>query len=362
MTTTPAEGPDVMLDVNVRVALRHFVLDCALNVDPGSAVAVVGASGAGKTTLLRSIAGLERAEQGRITCDSSVWFDSIRGVFVQPQRRSCGVVFAEYALFGHMSAIDNVAFGLRARGESGKAALDGATHLLNLVGIDRLARRRAAALSSGEKQRVAIARALAISPQVLLLDEPLAAVDVEQRPALRQTLIRVISDSRMAAVIVTHDPVEAMLFAPQLVVLERGSVVQRGSASDLRERPRSSYVAAFAGVNLFRGIAQAKPGGISLVRVNGADFTVLGAWSGDVALVIDPDAIVLSDAIPDSSARNHLSGAVSHVVPDGNAIRVTVASSPPVVARVTSQSVEQLEIAPGRQVVATFKASEVRVH
>lgn len=351
-----------MLDANVQAAVGRFALACELRVELGRTVALVGASGAGKTSLLRTIAGLLRIQRGRIACGDECWFDSERNIFVPPQARSCGFVFAEYALFGHLSALENVAFGLRAVGSKRSFAHERAREVMDGFGILSLADRTAASLSSGEMQRVAIARALAPLPAVVLLDEPLSAIDVERRPPVRDALLRYIADSGAAAVVVTHDPVEAMLFAEQLIVLEHGAVVQRGSASELRERPRSSYVAAFSDVNLYQGMAHPEAGGVSVVEVNGAALTILGSWTGHVAIVVDPDSVVLSKTRPASSARNCLMGPVMYAVPDGSAVRVSVASSPPIVARITSQSAADLEIRPAAQVVATFKASEVRVH
>ncbi len=357
-----ATGLKSMLQVDVQAAIGRFALACDLRVEAGHAVALVGASGAGKTSALRAIAGLVRPQRGSILYGKECWSDSERHIFVPPQGRSCGFVFAEYALFGHLTAFENVAFGMRACGTARSFARTRARELMERFGVLPLAGRAAASLSSGEMQRVAIARALATSPAVLLLDEPLSAIDVERRPPVREALLRHIVDSGTATVVVTHDPVEAMLFADQLIVLERGAVVQRGSASELRERPRSSYVAAFSGVNLYQGTAHPEAGGVSIVQINGTPLTILGSWTGHVAVVIDPDSIVLSKARPDSSARNCLIGPVIHAFPDGSAVRVSIASSPPIVARITSQSAADLEIKPGADVVATFKASEMRVH
>ncbi len=351
-----------MLQVDIQSALGRFALACDLQLGPGQVVALVGASGAGKTSTLRAIAGLLQPQRGRISHDDECWFDSECHIFVPPQGRSCGFVFAEYALFSHLSALENVAFGLRACGSARSFAHRRARELMERFGILSLADRKAVSLSSGEMQRVALARALATSPAVLLLDEPLSAIDVERRTPVREALLDHIAQSGTEAVVVTHDPVEAMLFADQLIVLERGTVVQRGSASHLRERPRSSYVAAFSGVNLFTGTAHPEADGVSVVQINGTPLTVLGNWTGHVAVVIDPDSVVLSKTRPDSSARNCLIGPVMHAFPDGGAVRVSIASSPPIVARITSQSAADLDIKPGADVVATFKASELRVH
>lgn len=351
-----------MLAVDVQARVGRFDLACELAVEPGKTVALVGASGAGKTTVLRAVAGLVRPLAGRISCDDACWFDAARGIFLMPQARSCGMVFAEYALFDHMSAIENVSFGLRALGVARAQARARARELMKIFGVEHLEQRRAATLSSGEMQRVAIARALATSPHVLLLDEPLSAVDVERRAPIRASILRVIAEQKVATIVVTHDPIEAVLFARDLIVMENGRVVQRGQAPELRARPRSSYVAAFAGVNLYEGIAQPETGGISTVGVNGSRLTVIGRWEGRVALVVDPDAVVLSTERPASSARNCLAGPVAHAYADGNAVRVSIASSPPIVARISQQSASELNVKPNQFLYASFKAGEVRVH
>jgi molybdate transport system ATP-binding protein len=350
-----------MLEADVGARIGSFELACDLAVESGKTIALVGESGAGKTSMLRAIAGLLHPGFGRIACNGEVWFDSQSHVFLSPQRRNCGMVFAEYALFGRMSALENVLFGLRAVGDR-KRARQRAQELMDLLGIGQLASRRASLLSSGEQQRVALARALAIPPAVLLLDEPFSAIDVERRAPVREALLRFVADSGAAAVIVTHEPIEAMLFAQQLVVLQRGAVVQRGTADELRYLPRTSYIATFFGINFYQGEARAQEGGTSIIEVNDARFTVMGSWSGRVALVVEPDAVVLSKTRPDSSARNVLAGPVTEVGPEGNGMRVVIASHPRIVARVTRQSISELGIQPGENIVASFKAGEVTVH
>jgi molybdate transport system ATP-binding protein len=350
----------LIVDFDARAG--SFSVSCRFDVGPGSAIALIGTSGAGKTTVLRAIAGLLKPERGRIAFEEELWFDAESRAWVTPQSRDCAMVFAEYALFGHMSVVENVAFGLRASGCPGRVAVRTATQALDLVGVASLAPRKASSLSSGEAQRVAIARALAMEPLVLLLDEPFSAIDVERRPPVRDSLQRRIAQAGIATVLVTHDPVEAMLFSDTIVVMEAGAVVQRGTPAELRERPLTSYVAAFAGVNLYRGIARPLADGVSEVDVSGATLVITGGASGPVALVIDPDSVLLSRTRPESSARNSLEGPVIGVLPDGAAMRVNIASVPPIVARVTKKSVDELGIVVGAHVYATFKASEVRVH
>jgi len=351
-----------MLEVDLETRAGAVSVSCCFEVSSGSAVAIVGASGAGKTTVLRTIAGLVHPQRGRVACERETWFDAQQHIDVPPQKRDCAFVFAEYALFGHMSVLENVAFGLRARGYAAKSARKKSLDVLELIGVASIGPRLARSLSSGEAQRVAIARALALEARVLLLDEPLSAIDVERRPPIREVLRQKIAQAGIATVLVTHEPIEAILFSDMLIVMEAGAVVQRGSSAELRARPLTSYVAAFTGVNLYRGVAHPLANGVSEVEVPGARLVIVGQASGPVALVIDPDAVVLSPARPESSARNTLHGDVASVVPDGAAVRVSVASTHPIVARITKQSADELGIAPGAAVYATFKASEVRVH
>ncbi|MDQ6767700.1 MAG: ABC transporter ATP-binding protein [Candidatus Eremiobacteraeota bacterium] len=350
-----------MLHVDIAARAGSLPVSCSFAVPSANTIALVGASGAGKTTVLRAIAGLIRPQLGRIVHHERVWFDADRRIFVPAQHRDCAMVFADHALFAHMNVIENVAFGPHALGQRREAAKK-AQHALELVGVAELGSRRASSLSSGEAQRVAIARALAVQPRVLLLDEPLSAIDVERRSPIRLALQRVIAQHSMCAVLVTHDPVEAMLFSETLVVMEGGAVVQRGSATELRERPRTSYVAAFAGVNLYRGSARPLADGVSAVEVAGTTMTIVGSATGPISLVVDPESVVLSQAPTATSARNLLHGSVASVVPDGASLRVSIASVPPITARITKTAADELGIVPGANVYATFKASEVRVH
>jgi len=352
----------VTLGVDLDARIGGFTVACRFALPPGCTIAIVGKSGAGTTSVLRCVAGLVRPQRGRIVCDDAVWFDADSRTWVPPRDRDCTLVFAEHALFGHMSVLENAAFGLRASGQPKSLALSRGLEALERLGVADLRARRAGTLSSGEAQRVAIARALSLRPRVLLLDEPFANIDVERRPPVREAVRAAIAQHAMAAVLVSHDPVEAALFSDQLLVMEAGAVVQRGSPAQLRERPLTSYVAAFAGVNLYRGTATPASGGVSTVEVGASSFVIPGSVSGPVALVIDPDAVVVSHEPATSSARNALFGPIAAVVPDGASLRLSIASDPPIVARITKRSVDELGLAPGVAVHASFKASEVRVH
>lgn len=359
MSSNGPLGPFLSADVTLRRG--DWELDFALDVERGETIAIVGESGAGKTTALRCLAGLERPQRGSIRAGGATWMDTQRHAFVPAQRRDVAMVFQRYALFAHMSALDNAAFGPLAAGLSAAESRREAMHALDVVGAAHLRERRASSLSGGEEQRVALARAVALHPAVLLLDEPLAALDVRLRPVVREALRRAITETGAATVLVTHEPAEAMVFAERFVVIENGKAVQRGTLADLRERPASEYVASFAGTNLYRGIAMPAADGTSVVRVGQVDFVVRGEWSGPVAILVDPDAVTLSREAPLTSARNHINGPVERIVADRGALLVHIAAVPPIVARVTAQAVADLHIELGQRLHATFKAGEVRV-
>lgn len=339
-----------------------FAISARFDVARERTLALVGESGAGKTTVLRLIAGLVRPRRGRIVCDSHLWFDAATATFVPSHRRGIGMTFSGGALFGEMTVIDNVMFGPRAAGWRMDQARARALEVLELIGAADLFDRRAATLSAGETQRVALARAIALRPDVLLLDEPLSSIDVHARAGLRTALRAAVRATGSSTVLVTHEPAEALLMADEIAVLENGRIVQQGSGSDLRRAPATAYVAAFAGVNLFTGTARALDDGTSEVMVEGAAFVIYGSWAGPVALVVDPDAVTLArEEAGATSARNHLRGPVDAIVPDGGAVRVSIASVPPIVARITAASAAALSLALGVAVYATFKAGEARV-
>ncbi|HEY5095516.1 MAG TPA: ABC transporter ATP-binding protein [Candidatus Eremiobacteraceae bacterium] len=350
------------MDLSIDIASdAPFAIDARFDVARGRTLALVGESGAGKTTVLRLIAGFARPDRGRIRCGDSVWFDAASRIFAEPHTRSIGMTFSRGALFGEMTALENVMFGPRAAGWRLDEARARGVEALDLTGAASLSARRAATLSAGETQRVALARAIALRPEVLLLDEPLSSVDVHARAGLRAALSAAVRATGAATVLVTHDPAEALLLADGIAVLEGGRIVQQGSGEDLRRAPATPYVAAFAGVNLFTGTARALDDGTSEVAVGQAIFVVHGAWTGAVALVVDPDAVTLSRDERATSARNRLSGLVDLMSPDGSAVRVGIASVPPIVARITAASAAALELAPGVHLYASFKAGEARV-
>ena len=345
------------LAASIRVRLGALELRVDLQVDPGEVVAVLGPNGAGKTTLLRALAGLVPLTTGRITVDDQVLEDTASGISLPPERRPIGVVFQDYLLFPHLTALDNVAFGLRCHGRSRREARACAHAWLERMGLDDHAMVKPAALSGGQAQRVALARALAIEPRVLLLDEPLAALDVSTRTELRRTLRRHLDAFNGIRVLVTHDPLEAMTLATRLIVIEGGCIVQSGSGVEIAERPRSRYVADLVGVNLFRGRATGDH-----VELSDAVLAVPSAGTGEVFAVIHPRAVALHRRPPEGTPRNVWRGQIAGLDFEGARVRVRVTGSIPVVAEVTPAAVADLHLDQGGEVWVSVKATEIAVY
>jgi molybdate transport system ATP-binding protein len=345
------------LEADVQLRLNAFSLDVRLDAGPGELVALLGPNGAGKTTLLRALAGLVPLESGRVSLDSQVLEDPARGIRVPAERRSVGVVFQDYLLFPHLDALDNVAFGLQARGRRTAAARSLAHEWLGRVGLGDRARALPRELSGGQAQRVALARALATDPSLLLLDEPLAALDASVRAEVRRDLRRHLASFAGVRLLITHDPLEAAALADRLVVLEEGRVVQSGSVREVTERPRSRYVADLVGVNLLRG--RARDGTVELE--GGGRLAVPGA-EGEVFVVIRPRSVALFPDRPEGTPRNVWEGRAASLDLEGDRVRVLVDGTPAVVAEVTPAAVAELGLAEGREVWVAVKATEIETY
>jgi molybdate transport system ATP-binding protein len=346
------------LTAAVVVHRAQFVLDVELTVDDGAVVAILGPNGAGKTTLLAALAGLLPLDDGVVALDDQVLEDPVRRIRMPAASRPVGVVFQDGRLFPHLSSLENVAFGLRVRGTRRADALEQARTWLERTGVGDVAASKPTTLSGGQAQRVALARALALSPRLLLLDEPLAAVDAGARAALRREIGRHLRDSGATRVLVTHDAVDAMALADRLVILEDGHVVQQGPPADVRSHPRSRFAADLVGVNLFRGRARH-----GVVEVDGGGRIVAAdAPDGDVFALIHPRTVALHRQLPEGSPRNAWPSRAEGVDLMGDRARVEVAGPVPLVAEVTTAAVEDLHLAAGGQVWATVKATEVSVY
>ena len=346
------------LEARVALHLGDLALDVEISASAGATVAVVGPNGAGKTTLLRAVAGLMPIEEGRVVLDGDVLGDPAAGRHVLPEDRAVGFVFQDYLLFPHLSVLDNVAFGPRCRGSRRADADRLAQEQLDRLDIGDLAAARPSQISGGQAQRVALARALAASPRLLLLDEPMAALDASTRADVRLDLRRRLASFAGARVIVTHDPVDAIALAETLVVLEGGRVVQSGTPAEIASRPRSQYVADLVGVNLVRGVSR----GTEIVVDGGGSVTAADAHNGRVLATIHPRAVALYPEPPEGSPRNVWAGRIMAVEPLGERVRVRVAGPPAVVAELTLAAASALALAEGQEAWVSIKATDVAVY
>ena len=346
------------LEASIRLTLGPLDLDMELTIDEGEVVALLGPNGAGKTTLLRAVAGLVPFHSGHVALDGKVLEDTTTGEYVPTERRPIGFVFQDYLLFPHLSVLDNVAFGLRSHGMSRGSAAEKAGEWLDRVGLKSYSDAKPAELSGGQRQRVALARALAPDPRLLLLDEPLAALDVSTRAEVRRDLKRHLTSFRGIRLVVTHDPLEAVALADRLIVIEKGRLVQTGTPAEVTERPRSQYVADLVGVNLLRGTADH-----GSVRLPAGDVVAAaGAESGEVFAVIHPRAVAIHKSRPEGSPRNVWAGRASHIELMGNRVRVRIDGEVPLVAEVTPSALKDLDLVEGGEVWLSFKATDVGVY
>lgn len=336
------------LALDVAVPLRSFELAIALAVERET-LALVGPSGAGKSTLLRAVAGLVRPSRGRIELDAEVLFDADRRIDLPPEARRVGLVFQEYALFPHLTVERNVAFGGHRR----------APELLERFRIAHLAGARPGQLSGGERQRVALARALARDPAVLLLDEPMSALDPHTRGAVRAELQEIVRELALPTILVTHDFEDAAALADRVGVIAEGRVLQVGTPGELIAAPADAFVASFTGGNLLHGVARPSPDGLTeIVLDGGAVVFSTDRGEGRVGVVVHPWEVSIAHQAAADSALNHVAAPISSVVTIGNRVRVRVG---PLVGEITAASAERLGLERGRIVVASFKATGARL-
>ena len=337
------------LDVSFDHPLRSFGASVDLSVQPGETFALVGPSGAGKTTVLRVVAGLLRPRDGRVALGGEIWLDTAGGIWLEPDRRSVGLVFQEYALFPHLSVEGNVGFGGRGR----------VAELLERFRIAHLATARPAELSGGERQRVALARALARGPAVLLLDEPMAALDAHTRAGVRAELQELLRDLALPTILVTHDFEDAAALADRVAVIADGRILQLGPPDELVAAPSDAFVASFTGGNLLHGFARPTREGLTEVVLDGGAVVFsTDRVEGRVGVVVYPWEVSIAHAAAADSALNHVSAPISSLTTIGNRVRVRVG---PLVGEVTSASAERLGLERGQIVVASFKATGARL-
>lgn len=348
------------LDCHVVVRRGSFELDVTFTVAPGETVALLGPNGAGKTTVLRSLAGLQPLDGGHVHLDGQALDEPATGVFVPPEQRPVGVVFQDYLLFPNLSAVENVAFGLRARGDGKTAARRVAADWLDRVGLAHALRLRPRQLSGGQQQRVAVARALAPSPRVLLLDEPLAALDAGNRNELRRELRRHLAGAGTVRVLVTHDPLDAHALADRVIVVEAGRISHQGTLAGIAGHPRSRYVAELVGVNLLEGAL-----GNGVLHLADGALVIAGAGGvedGPAFATVHPHAVALHREQPHGSPRNTWLARVAELDQHADRVRVRLDGPIPLVAEITPSALAELGLHPGDPVWASVKATEVAAY
>jgi molybdate transport system ATP-binding protein len=378
-----------LLRVSLDTYLNSFHLSLSFSAEEGKTTVLLGESGAGKSTVLRLLAGLQHPQQGHISLDNVIYFDSEQKVVVPPQERPFGYVFQDYVLFPHLTVFENVAFGLRAQHLPRQLIHSRVRDALDRVHLAGYDARKPAQLSGGQQQRVAIARALALQPQLLLLDEPLSALDVQTRREVRQELQHILAELQITTILVTHHYLEALLFGQSILVLDDGHVIQQGDQRDLLEYPRSSYVAELIGVNFFRGhIVRFEADGTCVIALQNGEyrpFEIFAALSeqrqeaapslGEKAyVVVNPRSITLYQSPPDASARNLFPGTITQILRlrsggpqsrDGY-VRVSIALDglasefPPLTAEITEASATRLRLK--QRIYAAFKATEASAY
>jgi molybdate transport system ATP-binding protein len=340
-----------------------LALEMELEVAQGETVALMGPSGAGKTTCLELVAGLLRPQTGRVSCGSTVWFDGAAGDDMAPEARRVGLLFQDYALFPHLDARANVAYGPHARGASRAEAGRQAEAWLERLGLREVASRRPRSLSGGERQRVALARALASGARALLLDEPMGALDVATRAAVRGQLRRVLAEAGLPVLLVTHDAVDALALGDRVAVLEGGRLTQVGTHDALALHPRTPFVAELAGRNLYPVAVAAGPG-LKEARAGALVFHVLAdAVEGRAFLVFAPSEVTLSAERHPGSAQNVFPATVREVRAAGDRVfAVLEVSGLTMTAEVTRPAAAALALGPGQRVWAAVKATAIGVY
>ena len=347
------------LSAQIGLQLGTLDLRADLEVQQGELLALLGPNGAGKSTVLRCLAGLAPIDDGRITLDDAVVDDPVADIFIEPERRPVGFVFQNYLLFDHMSVLENVAYGLRARKVPKPDARRTAREWLDRVGLTDYADARPGSLSGGQAQRAALARALATNPRLLLLDEPLAALDAGTRADVRRDLRRHLATFDGMRLLVTHDPVDAYALADRVAILDAGRIVQVGTLAEVTAHPRSRYVADLVGVNLVSGTVTDG----ALVTATGAQVVIADALDGPSFAVIRPHSIALVREPPvGSSARNTWLGTVVDVDRLGDRVRIGLDGQLRLTAEITAAALDALQLRPGDDVHASVKATDIEVY
>ncbi|WP_329173711.1 ABC transporter ATP-binding protein [Streptomyces sp. NBC_01477] len=359
LTKGDADG----LDAHLVLDRGAFTLDVTLAVRPGEVLALLGPNGAGKTTALRTLAGLTPLTGGYLRLDGETLEDPALRRRIAPEGRPVGVIFQDYLLFPHLTALENVAFGPRCHGVPRAAARALAAGLLDRMGLADHAGAKPRRLSGGQAQRVALARALATGPRLLLLDEPLAALDARARLDVRTELRRHLAAFEAVAVLVTHDPLDAMVLADRLMVIEDGRLVQEGTPAEVARRPRTDYIARLVGLNLYQGEAA----GRTVRLAPGLELTCTESLDGPAFVAFPPGAVTLHRDRPDAGARDAWPAGVTGMESHGDRIRVTLTGTGPadglaLAADLTTVAVAELALVPGGAVWVSVEGARTHAY
>jgi molybdate transport system ATP-binding protein len=334
-----------------------------LPAEGASVTAIFGPSGSGKTTILRCLAGLDRPQSGRIQFAKRTWFDATAGVMLPPQRRGIGFLFQDYGLFPHLSVESNIGYGLsRLRFSERRIRI---SELLSVLEISELSHRKPHELSAGQQQRVALARAIAPRPKLLLLDEPLSALDAPTRETLRRELRRLLVQFATPAIVVTHDLTEAIALADTAIIIDQGKILQAGPLSEVFSRPADDRVARIVGVETIdAGNVTAISNGLATVHVGNVDLLAVANMVsiGPASVFIRGEDVILERAATsDTSARNRLPATVKWITPEGALVRVGLDAGITLTALITRPASESLHLHVGDQLIAVIKAQAIHL-
>jgi len=342
---------------NLRVALGHFLLeDVNLPVDEGEYFVVLGPTGSGKTVLLETIAGLYPVKSGEI------WLGGREVTRLEPEKRNISIVYQDHVLFPHLSVAENITFGLRLHKQPHQQVTETLNWLSDLLDIAHLLDRRPDTLSGGERQKVALARALSIKPGVLLLDEPLSALDPETREGVQKELRQLHSQSKVTTIHVTHDFEEAIALGDHIAVLGEGCIKQVGTPEQIFRQPNSEFIARFAMArNIFVGEVIDKDNGNTMFCTEDIELAAVTDLRGKLHALIRPEDILISTEPLHYCARISFSGTITYIADRGSTLYLTVNLPPDFVCLITRRAFEEMGLAEGQKIYITFKASAIHI-
>ncbi len=352
----PAFSKKMIKIEKVSKTLGEFCLkDVSLDIADGEYLMILGPTGAGKTILLETIAGIYLPDEGRVYLNGR---DITR---LPPRKRNIGVVYQDYMLFPHLTARENIEYGLRSK-KCGQGEIDRRVgDCTELLGITHLLHRYPGTLSGGEQQRISVARALIMKPEVLLLDEPLSALDTDTRTKLREELRKIQSLTHITMIHVTHNFDEAFLLGSQMAIMNKGEIIQVGEPGEVFRKPNCKFAAEFLSVsNVFQGQSTLE-NGISRININGLQVVSAAFREGQVYATVRPEDILVSLMPIESSARNSFRGKITDISDTGAIVRITVDAGIPFIAAITRRSFQDMGLMMGMDVYLTFKAVDVHI-